>query len=267
MPSFLLTSDTGVPITGALPTFIAYRDISNVARSQPTITHLSGGTYTFTSPALDITDGVGYIIDCKSGSNPRYGAGYVGGSKVFFPAYDLTGSLQSGLTPTFVVYDKPDGTPVTPPTIVPLANGLYGFIPTASDLTNLIRWEVYLGSASLPDRVQGDLEGGGNSSGGNPPEVSNILPAPGTQIYATTPITLDVTDDTGFGRIMLVAQFSNGDYDVIHDGDNFAPNYSGSSTLVALVSGSQFSVLKAGGWRANPTFRVFAFDSAGNQNV
>ena len=99
-----------------------------------------------------------------------------------------------------------------------------------------------------------------------PPVVSNVTPTPGTAITATTPVGLDVTDDSGvFRRIMLVASFPTlGLLEVVHDGDNFAPLYAGTgNTREAIANGFRYAALRRGGWPASPTLIPFAIDQEG----
>lgn len=99
-----------------------------------------------------------------------------------------------------------------------------------------------------------------------PPIVSNVTPVAGTAVTARTPVGLDVTDDSGvFRRIMLVASFPTlGLLEVVHDGDNFAPLYAGTgNTREAIANGFRYTALRRGGWPASPTLIPFAIDQEG----
>lgn len=99
------------------------------------------------------------------------------------------------------------------------------------------------------------------------PVVSNLVPAPGTSIYPGTALQLDVTDNQGlFRRIILTAQFPNGANEVVFDGATFAANY-GTSTVTNITNGKRFFVRRAGGWPASPTLSAFAIDQAGNEGT
>lgn len=105
---------------------------------------------------------------------------------------------------------------------------------------------------------------------GDPPEVGNVSPAPGTPITTTTPLVFEVTDDSGtFRRIILAVAFSAGELagvtEIAHDGDAFVGHYSTGCTRDPIAGGFRFTLLRAGGWPASPTLRVFAVDTAGNE--
>ena len=100
-----------------------------------------------------------------------------------------------------------------------------------------------------------------------PPVVSNYSPLPGTSLSSTDSISFDVTDDSGaFHCLFVVARFnSTGDRDVVHVGVSFSPKYVATSSRAAITDGFRYTVRKAGGWPASPTFEVFAVDAGGNE--
>jgi len=97
-----------------------------------------------------------------------------------------------------------------------------------------------------------------------PPLIANFLPVPGSAIARKQPITFDVTDANGFGRIMVLAKQSSFEY-VIHDGDAFLLGFAIDSTRIAIASGFAYSVVPDSGWEVAPTIRIFAVDAAGNE--
>lgn len=105
---------------------------------------------------------------------------------------------------------------------------------------------------------------------GAAPVVGNLSPAPGTPITTTTPLVFEVTDDSGaFRRVVLAVAYSSGDLagvtELVHDGDAFVGHYSTGCSRDPISGGFRFTILRAGGWPASPTLRVFAFDRAGNE--
>lgn len=98
------------------------------------------------------------------------------------------------------------------------------------------------------------------------PITSNISPAPGTPITATTPLLADVTDETGLFRRVLVAVVLDGIAEVAWDGEAWLGRYAGGSSSRTVISGGfRFSVLRDTGWPSSPTLRIFAFDQGGNE--
>ena len=99
------------------------------------------------------------------------------------------------------------------------------------------------------------------------PSVGNFTPASGSAISRTTPITFDVTDDSGqFRRIFVVASFAaTGACEVIHDGDGFRGFYAASSSRVLVANGFRYTVARTGGWPSAPAIQTFAMDASGNE--
>jgi hypothetical protein len=110
----------------------------------------------------------------------------------------------------------------------------------------------------------------GTTSSSIPPEVSNVSPSVGSQITPTTPISIDITDEPAgeFRRAVLHAAYSGLDWwEVIHNGDAFAPNYATGSSRTAITNGYRYSLLRRGGWPGSPTFTPIAIDTSGAENV
>lgn len=100
------------------------------------------------------------------------------------------------------------------------------------------------------------------ASAGNPPAVSVVSPV-GT-VATDGAITLDVTDDTGLRRVVIVARFAElGIEEVVHQGDRFAARYTGTATPIA--SGSRIAFTRIGGWPAPPVIDVYAVDTSGGE--
>jgi hypothetical protein len=93
------------------------------------------------------------------------------------------------------------------------------------------------------------------------PQITNIVPAPGSILSKNSTITFDVTDDSGLALVEV--QVDQAQREVVHDGDDFVIPYLGSSrTIIDL--GYTFTVVRTGGWTGPPTFRVRALDTSLN---
>lgn len=89
-------------------------------------------------------------------------------------------------------------------------------------------------------------------------------PASGTPISPSDAVQLDVTDETGLRRVIIMVQISNERY-VVHDGDVFCGFFSNLSSRVAIPGGWRYSIKRSGGWSSSPAFYVSAVDQGGNE--
>ena len=98
------------------------------------------------------------------------------------------------------------------------------------------------------------------------PQIVNFTPTPGIPIGRLQPIAFDITDDVGtFVLVVVFVRFPDGTYEVIYDGDGFAPRYAASSAVTAINCGFHFSVRRLGGWIGSPVvIEVKAVDEDGN---
>lgn len=100
------------------------------------------------------------------------------------------------------------------------------------------------------------------------PTVANITPANGTNIDLNTIVAFDVTDDVGFRRIVVRLKYPSGPWEMVHDGDNFGPNYLGAGNVRTPIGhGFHYTLHRDGGWLvgANPRLTVYAIDTGGNE--
>jgi len=99
------------------------------------------------------------------------------------------------------------------------------------------------------------------------PVVSNITPAAGSALAATTALGFDVTDDSGlFRRITVALSFGSGRPDeTVYDSRGFRPYYSAGSTVTSIEGGLRFSVKRTGGWPAAPSIYIDPIDLSGNE--
>lgn len=149
-----------VPVPGATPVFVAYRDRFGADRMgvAPVIRNLGGGLYGFDPSAADEAIGVGFIVDAGAGNSPRYSYGAIGNVAVFFALFDSnTGAPLATATPSISTYKKPDASSASPvPTVLNAGGGVYTFTPSDSDRVYGVAFEGASGHASAwPPRFGG----------------------------------------------------------------------------------------------------------------
>lgn len=100
----------------------------------------------------------------------------------------------------------------------------------------------------------------------SPPVVTNFTPAPPGPLLPADSIEFDVIDDNALRRVIVIAKFGAGPWEVIHNGTTFGPEYSGS---VATVGGAKhYIVARDTGWPdATLGIEVHAIDVSGNEAV
>lgn len=94
------------------------------------------------------------------------------------------------------------------------------------------------------------------------PSIANIVPAPGTPILPTDPVSFDVLAPDGLRLAMIVATI-NGASELVHDGTSFTPVYTGRRAVTA--DGFHYVINRIGGWPASPTITPYVVDLAGLQ--
>jgi hypothetical protein len=72
----LIDPSTFAPVTGAVPTFVTYKDETGTNLSQPTIHEVGGGAYYFT-PVFTLDHTIHYLINPNASSQPVRVAGMV----------------------------------------------------------------------------------------------------------------------------------------------------------------------------------------------
>lgn len=100
-----------------------------------------------------------------------------------------------------------------------------------------------------------------------PPVVAVVSPTVGTTIGFATPLVVNVTDNlSSFRRIVVVVQFPGLRItELAYDGEAFTTAYEGTSAVVAIANGFQFTLRRNAAWPDSPTVRVYAIDTAGNE--
>lgn len=99
------------------------------------------------------------------------------------------------------------------------------------------------------------------------PAITNQNPATSVAIQGTDPVSFDVTDgDRAFRIIVILARYAGTDlYEVIHDGNSFAPLFVAQSAKESIANGYRFRCRRRGGWPGAVTLLTHAVDLAGNE--
>lgn len=163
---FTLRDGAGALLTTASPNIATYIASDGSSRTTPTITNRGNGTYDFTVPDVDAALGIAYEIDSGAGAYPARlgGAASLDGRFQAFAVYDASGLPQTGLTPTFSVYQLSSGATPTPPTISSFGGGLYGFVVPMVDALLEPDCVVLTGGVS-PDSYDISIDKPGASTG------------------------------------------------------------------------------------------------------
>lgn len=249
----------GAPLAGLTPTWAVCLVASTGApASQPAISPVGGGLYALALPA----DRAG-ILDFGATASPRYVV-VANADVTVLAAFGLDGAPLPSLTPTWASWRvAATGADATPgPAITELSGGLYRVESPPDGEVGVID----LGATASPRYVTvGDpIATGGGGDDPTPPVVTAETPQ-GTVLTPATPVVFTVTDEIELRRVIVhVRHAGRLAVEVVHDGDDFAPLYAGSSRT-AITGGWRYSVTRLGGWLSAPTFRVFAADAAGNE--
>ncbi len=154
---------TGAPLTGAVPTFVQYRDLLGNARTPPVITELGAGLYGFSPTDADEAARVAFLLDGGAGANPRRFSGAIHTPRTPFIAWhleDAAGALWTGASPSFGLYDDFGGNArVAPPIITPGATTyLFAAVPSTADLAIDVAFRADSPAGAEPPDFTGSLE-------------------------------------------------------------------------------------------------------------
>lgn len=83
-------------------------------------------------------------------------------TSVIFALYGGGGAPLTGASPTFEAYEDFSGGTVTPPAIVEIGLGMYGFTPAASDIANGTAYLIDGTASANPRYASGSLQPGVN---------------------------------------------------------------------------------------------------------
>ena len=117
----------------------------------------------------------------------------------------------------------------------------------------------YLGPRLVPDVILDDAVA----------PVIAVSPGAGTQIQASTVMTIDITDDVGLLVTAIFATFPSGVEDIVYDSVAFGVHYQERlvNRRLSIAGGRRFTVRRDGGWIGSPSFRYLVVDRAGNFGV
>jgi hypothetical protein len=97
------------------------------------------------------------------------------------------------------------------------------------------------------------------------PPVVTFATADGSTLSGDSTVTLSVTDADDFSALLLAIEFSDGTYEVVHDGAAFAGRYDARSTRIAIEGGYTYVLDRDLGWPRVDSFtvKVFPVDTLG----
>jgi hypothetical protein len=270
---FALYDADGVPAPTAGASFLLYTDRNGNNLSQPTITHVGGGVFTFTVPTNQSSGGVCFVVTSSAGAYPERSYGSTSDDLVFIHLTNDDGSSFTGTgTPSFVIFKDRDANDRTKPNFISVSgSSSWSFTLSQDDLDEGVLYEISLLTGSNPPRANGAAtSSAGDLSAGNDPYVFNITPTPATNLSSSQIIEFDVSDvDDDIHRILLAIEFPIAEIkEIVHDGDAFGPMYQGVYNVrTAITGGYHFEILRDGaGWTESPTLTVYAIDNTGREN-
>lgn len=120
-----------------------------------------------------------------------------------------------------------------------------------------------IGSGLDRDRVGAFVPTFAAPEDGVAPVVTVISASP---ILRYDPWIVEVTDETGLALITIAVELRGlaRPPEVAFDGVAFSSQYSPGSAVEAIEDGFRFTLYRADGWIASPSFRVLAVDTGGN---
>jgi hypothetical protein len=97
------------------------------------------------------------------------------------------------------------------------------------------------------------------------PPVVTFATADGSTLAGNGAVTLSVTDADDFSALLVAIEFSDGTYEVVHDGAAFAGRYDARSTRTAIEGGYTYVLDRDLGWPRVDSFtvKVFPVDTLG----
>lgn len=98
------------------------------------------------------------------------------------------------------------------------------------------------------------------------PVIQNVSPAEGLVIQGTDPVQFDAVDVTyAFRSIVVMASYAGTTaYEVVHDGNVFAPLFADLSHKDSVADGFRFLVRRKGGWPGAATLNIVAINTNGD---
>lgn len=272
---------TGLPLPGlgVSRTAISRATWSAVLSGISSVGDLGGGAYGVTVDDALVNDGVIILFDGGATAFPRYQLATLATDGLFAVLVtNPDGSLYTGAgAPTVGLYVGSNGIDRTPPTLTKLGdltgggeNWAWVGEATAGDQAIGVAARFDFPADAIPVYLNGQIAPGSGPIGGTPPVVTVISPTPGATIGKNEPWVVDVTDESGLLReVVLLAKFPDlGIWEVVHDGNDFGPLYpAGRNERVPISLGYRFTMNRRGGWPAGgpATLRAIAIDTTGDE--
>lgn len=92
------------------------------------------------------------------------------------------------------------------------------------------------------------------------PVIQNENPDLGSTVLPNQALEFEVYDPFGICGSVVMVKYGTTAYEVIHDGEEFASNYSVNSTRTAIPGGYAYSLRHNLGWPGDPCIQVFAIN-------
>lgn len=237
----------------------------SVVLPKPTVLELGGGAYGALVPPEHEDIGVIGFFDGGSTASPRYQTMVASDDNMFaWHLLNQDGTVYTGSLTGHAIglYDDSLGVARTAPAIVTVTGSfLFSASPSSSDTNITVRIDAP--SDALPSYWTTSIASSSQIS----PVISNFVPQTGSQIYFTSSLQFDVTDNSGmFLYVVVMASYSSGLYEVIHDGSKFADIYL-ASVRSEITGGYRFSLSREDGWPGSPSIAIKAIDTTGAENL
>ncbi len=241
--ALLATDQYFAPLAGLTPTWVVHVDATTgSAASQPTITDLTGGSYSFEP----VSNAVG-ILDLGGTAVPRYMVFSGQLSDLFvFAAFDEYGDPLAGLVPVWSNLVGMDAVAVTQPDIDELSGGLY----KTELLEDHVTGAIDLTATAWPRYYHYDSEA--LNTGGvvtlidpSPTVDADIAATRAIARYTPVSFTVDNPTDTSYG---IWIKFRNEDrgFMVFDSVVGFLPPF---THVLSTFSADVMTVLQQGGWQ------------------
>lgn len=218
-------------------------------------------------PATNFSNG--YTLSTRSGISPYDGKDEL--MSILMGRSDDHTATQRGIKGE-LRYTRQKGVAREFPDTIDLGAGQNRYLYTGRGAANTnhlaIPWEVGV----TPVGTVASVEYDGRDLYADPPVAPVDGVPPVVSVISTTPILrydpwiVEVTDDVGLALVTIGVELRGlgRPPEVAFDGDAFSSQYSGGSTKEAIAGGFRFTLYRADGWIASPSFRVLAVDAGGN---
>jgi hypothetical protein len=268
-----------LPVTGIASSlsFHTYQDETGAFLTQPAITEIGGGLYKFT-PTIVPGHIVAWIIAVGGGYSPTWLAGMIrpedlqgnmspaSPNAVVFMGTNVSNVPQAALTPTWVEYVDDTGAAITQPTFHEIGNGLYYFVPNFNSGQPAANYMLSTGGSGAVTHYSGRVTQA--DFFGFAPVLTPVTPT-ASLLTPTTTVSFTIADSNGIRGAAIVASYDGSNTrELVWDSVNgFNGYYLGPLNQAVPTPGGgpytqwDFVVLRDGGWPANMTFEVIAYQA------